>query len=147
MDRIYMDNAATTPLCPEALGGLPCPRPPAEICAGTGTDVLAGNARVINAAGQDVTAQYVHGAQAVLALCQLYDVTEVLLMPRSPSCGCGQIYNGTFTRTLIPGDGVAAELLMANSVRVLGESELADAFCKDKADYECSASQSMATLA
>ncbi|MDD3243410.1 MAG: DUF523 domain-containing protein [Eubacteriales bacterium] len=111
-------RAHALPICPESLGGLPCPRAAAEICGGNGADVLAGTARVMTADGQDVTAAFIKGAQAVLALCRLYEADEVLLMPRSPSCGCGEIYDGSFGRVCIPGDGVCAALLRARGIRV-----------------------------
>lgn len=106
------------PVCPEALGGLPCPRLSAEIAGGTGADVLDGKARVLTIDGTDVTDAFVKGAQAVLALCRLYGIEEAVLMLRSPSCGYGQIYDGTHTRTLIPGNGVCAELLRRAGIRV-----------------------------
>lgn len=100
-------------LCPEELGGLSTPRWPAEICAG----------RVINSAGEDVTAEFQRGAKEVLALAQKQGITQAVLKERSPSCGLGLIYDGTFTRTLTPGSGVTAELLRCNGVEVMGESD------------------------
>ena len=85
------------PVCPEQLGGLPTPRPPAE---------RRGD-RVMTRDGGDVTAQY-------------------LLKERSPSCGSGMVYDGTFTGVLTAGEGVTAELLRAQGIPVYGESRVAE---------------------
>ena len=103
------------PLCPEQLGGLATPRIPAEIEAGTGYDVLAGRARVVNREGDDVTAAFLRGAHQTLALCRRLGVTEMLLKSRSPSCGCGQIYH---QGTLVAGEGVTAALLQREGIDV-----------------------------
>ena len=84
------------PVCPECLGGLAIPRQPSE---------RVGD-RVLSRTGEDVTAQYERGAQAALALAKLYGCTAAILKERSPSCGSGAVYDGTFTGTVIPGDGV-----------------------------------------
>ena len=102
------------PVCPEQLGGLPTPRPPAERRA----------AGVFNREGADVTAAYDRGAREVLRLARLYGCTVAILKERSPACGSGKIYDGTFTKTLVDGYGAAAELLAKNGIRVLGESDL-----------------------
>lgn len=102
------------PVCPEQLGGLPTPRKPSERQGG----------RVVMADGRDVTAEYRRGAEATLHLARLYGCTAAVLKERSPSCGKGQIYDGTFTGTLTAGDGVTAELLTAGGIKVYGESEL-----------------------
>ena len=100
------------PVCPECLGGLAIPRQPSE---------RVGD-RVLSRTGEDVTAQYERGAQAALALAKLYGCTAANLKERSPSCGSGAVYDGTFTGTVIPGDGVTAQLLKANGIQVVGES-------------------------
>ena len=102
------------PVCPEQLGGLATPRPPAE---------RQGD-RVVTREGADVTAQYRRGAEEALRLCRLFDCQAAVLKERSPSCGCGAVYDGTFTGTLTAGDGVTAELLRAAWVPVYGESRL-----------------------
>lgn len=96
------------PVCPEQMGGLPTPRVPAE---------RVGD-RVVNRAGEDVTEAYRRGAEAALALAKAGGVRRAVLQERSPSCGSGRIYDGTFSGTLIPGQGVAARLLAENGVRV-----------------------------
>ena len=100
------------PVCPEQMGGLATPRPPAE---------RQGD-RVMTKEGADVTAQYRRGAEEALRLCRLFHCQAALLKERSPSCGCGSVYDGTFTGVLTASDGVTAELLRAEGVPVYGES-------------------------
>jgi len=100
------------PVCPEVLGGLPTPRSPAEIQGSS----------VINRDGRDVTAEYLAGAKAALALAQKHHCGCAILKERSPSCGSELIYNGTFSGTLIPSAGIAAQRLMAHGIPVFGES-------------------------
>lgn len=112
------------PVCPEQLGGQATPRPGAEIRGGDGSDVLAGRATVIEPDGNDVTGQFVAGAQEVLKLAKIYGSTEVILKSKSPSCGCGKVYDGTFSGRLVDGDGVTAALLKQNGIKVKSEKEL-----------------------
>lgn len=102
------------PVCPEVLGGLPTPRIPSERLA---------DGRVINAAGEDVTESFALGAQRALAVCRAQGCTRAVLKARSPSCGRDVIYDGSFTHSLVPGDGVFAALLRAEGVEVLTEEE------------------------
>ena len=108
-----MERHTLIPVCPEQLGGLPTPRLPSERREGG----------VFDCGGKDVTAQYRQGAEEVLRLARLYGCTHAVLKERSPSCGSGQIYNGSFSHVLVPGSGVAAELLAQNGITVLGESQ------------------------
>ena len=103
------------PVCPECMGGLSTPRPPAEIQA---------DGRVVNREGSDVTAAYHRGAESVLALARREGCTLALLKEKSPSCGKGKIYDGSFTGTLTDGNGICADLLMQNGIKVFGESEI-----------------------
>lgn len=103
------------PVCPEVLGGLPTPRPPAEIQSG---------GRVVNREGVDVTQEYLAGAELALSLARESGCTLAVLKEKSPSCGSGEIYDGTFSGRLVPGQGVAARLLEENGIRVLGESQI-----------------------
>ena len=98
------------PVCPEQLGGLATPRPPCEILAG----------RVVDRNGVDRTEDYRRGAAAVLEIAKTYGATEALLQKRSPSCGAGWIYDGTFSKTLVQGDGITARLLLENEIQVIG---------------------------
>ena len=102
------------PVCAEAFGGLTTPRDPAE---------RVGD-KVISCTGRDVTEQYVRGAQEILRLASLYGCTLAILKEKSPSCGHGLIYDGSFTRTLIPGNGVLTDLLVKVGLTVIGETEV-----------------------
>ena len=125
-------KAGAVCICPEVLGGLDTPRSPAEIQGGDGFDVLDGKAKVVNKAGEDVTAQYVKGAEIVLELCKKYGVTEAVLKEKSPSCGSSLIYDGSFTGTLRPGVGVTAALLLRNGISVRNEQSCAETGKKAK---------------
>lgn len=103
------------PVCPEVLGGLPTPRPPAEIQA---------DSQVVNKAGTDVTMEYTAGARRALEIAREHGCTVAVLKEKSPSCGNREIYDGSFSGTLIPGQGVTARLLEKHGIRVLGESQL-----------------------
>ena len=105
---------ALVPVCPEQLGGLPTPRTPSE---------RQGD-RVVTKDGRDVTDAYLRGAQEALKLSKLFGCDTAILKARSPSCGARAIYDGSFTGTVVPGDGVTAELLQASGIRVLTEAEL-----------------------
>ena len=111
-------------VCPEEDGGLGTPRPPAEIVGGDGHDVLDGNARVVTKHGVDVTAQYVAGAELALAAARQAGAKRAVLKARSPSCGKGCVYDGSFTRTSRDGDGVTAALLQRNGIEVLTDEEV-----------------------
>jgi uncharacterized protein YbbK (DUF523 family) len=102
------------PVCPEQLGGLPTPREPAEIKG----------KRVITKSGKDVTENFKRGAKQVLRLAKLFNVKEAILKQGSPSCGCGRIYDGTFSGKVVKGYGITATLLKKNGVRIIPSDEL-----------------------
>ena len=106
------------PVCPEQLGGLPTPRKPAEII----------NRNVINKDNEDVTENFINGANEVLKLSKLYDVKLAILKERSPSCGFGEIYDGTFNKVLIKGNGICADLLSNNNIKIIGECKIKEYF-------------------
>jgi len=112
------------PVCPEQLGGQPTPRPDAEIRGGDGKAVLNGTAKVVESSSRDVTAEFIAGAEEVLKLAKLFGATEVISKQKSPSCGCGQIYDGTFSKKMITGDGVTAALLKENGLTVISDEQL-----------------------
>ncbi|MGO3796407.1 MAG: DUF523 domain-containing protein [Pauljensenia sp.] len=109
-------SGAALPACAEQLGGLDTPRPPAEIVGGDGHDVLAGRARVLTDSGEDVTEDFLRGARATAGLAREHGVEAAVLQARSPSCGCGRIYDGTHSGTLVDGDGVLAALLQTRGI-------------------------------
>jgi uncharacterized protein YbbK (DUF523 family) len=120
-ERLVMDGLeelmkkhTLIPVCPEIFGGMSTPRDPSEIRDG----------RVYAKSGADVTDYYDRGADEVLRLAQLYDCKYAILKERSPSCGHGRIYDGTFSGRLIDGSGVCAQRLSEAGITVLGETNL-----------------------
>ena len=111
-----IDRYNLVPVCPEIMGGLQTPRAPAER---VGDRVICDN-------GCDVTKQYKRGAQEVLRLAGLFSCDLAILKANSPSCSCHKVYDGTFTRTLIDGMGITAQLLSENGIRVVDETEIFD---------------------
>ena len=102
------------PVCPEQLGGLPTPRPRSEIRDG----------RVCNGLGENVTENFLRGARATLEIARLLNVDLVIFKSRSPSCGVGEIYDGSFTGNLVSGNGITAELLLKNGFKVVNEDSI-----------------------
>jgi uncharacterized protein YbbK (DUF523 family) len=102
------------PVCPETMGGLPTPRPAAEIQA---------DGSVRSSSSEDVTTFYARGAAATVELAARMGITEAVLKARSPSCGCGSVYDGSFSRTLRAGNGVTAAALIAAGVHVRSEED------------------------
>lgn len=113
LDRLA-ERYILVPVCPEQLGGLPTPRAPAERVGG----------RVVNREGADVTHAFALGAAQAAHIGKLAGARLALLKSRSPSCGSGAIYDGSFSGRLVPGDGMAAGLLKAQGVRVYTEEEV-----------------------
>lgn len=107
------ERYSLVPVCPEFAAGLPAPRPSCE----------RQGERVVNVEGMDVTDAFEKGARIALALAERFDCRTALLKERSPTCGAGEIYDGTFSHTVIPGDGTAAETLRAAGLFLCGESE------------------------
>lgn len=101
------------PVCPEVMGGLPTPREPSEIRSG----------RVVTRDGRDMTEAFARGAREAEKIALACGCQCALLKERSPSCGLGRVYDGTFTGTLTRGDGLCARLLSQRGLRVLGESQ------------------------
>ncbi|OUJ04678.1 DUF523 domain-containing protein [Acetobacter cibinongensis] len=121
----WQQNGWVVSLCPERAGGMPTPRPAAEIANGlSGRDVVAGQALVRDTTGADVTAPFLDGAQAALALAQQEGCTVALLIDGSPSCGSLTIYDGSFTGQKQAGEGVTAALLRQNGIAVFAPADI-----------------------
>ena len=101
------------PICPECFGGLPIPRVPSEIMGD----------RVLSKDGEDLTDNFLSGAEQTLYIAKECNAPAAMLKEKSPSCGFGKIYDGTFSGTVIDGDGVTAALLHANDIAIFGESQ------------------------
>ncbi len=102
------------PVCPEQLGGLPTPRAPSE----------RRDDKVFTKDGGDVTTEFRKGAEEALKIAQLANCREAILKSKSPSCGSGKVYDGTFSGKLVDGDGVFAELLKRNDIKVMNEEDM-----------------------
>lgn len=111
--RALAEHFELIPVCPEVMGGLPTPRTPSE----------RRGERVVTQDGRDVTENYRRGAEAALEVAKREGICAAVLKERSPSCGSGEIYDGSFTGTRTAGDGVTAALLKVNGIAVFGESE------------------------
>lgn len=107
-----MEKHTLIPVCPEQLGGLATPREPSE----------KSGERVVSRSGADVTENYKKGADEVLKIARLYGCKRAVLKAKSPSCGSGKVYDGTFSGTLIDGDGITAQLLKQNGIEVQNEN-------------------------
>ena len=110
----YIKDYEVIPVCPEIMGGLSTPRPPSERIGD----------KVINNQGIDVTNEYTKGANETLKLAKLFNVKKALLKAKSPSCGKGKIYDGTFNGVLVNGNGVTVDLLESNGISVITEQDL-----------------------
>lgn len=102
------------PICPEQLGGLSTPREPAEIKRG----------RVLTRSGKDITSHYNLGSREVLRIAKQLKISEVILKQRSPACGYGVIYDGTFSKNTRFGYGITAKLLKKKGIKIMTEKEL-----------------------
>jgi uncharacterized protein YbbK (DUF523 family) len=117
IQQLQSEGCVIVPVCPEQLGGLPTPRPPAEIVSGDGSAVLAGESKVINKNGADVTQPYVSGAEETLRIAELLGCGRAYLKEKSPACGVRAIQRGGRT---CEGRGVAAALLASAGVEIIG---------------------------
>ncbi|MGF6889340.1 uncharacterized protein YbbK (DUF523 family) [Nocardia sp. GAS34] len=114
---------AAVPFCAETAAGLNTPRRPVEIVGGDGHAVLDGDAKVVDDAGEDVTDAFVAGARLALDAAREHGARAAVLTARSPSCGCGQIYDGSFTGALRRGDGITAALLRRDGITVVSPDD------------------------
>ncbi|RLG21578.1 DUF523 domain-containing protein [Candidatus Micrarchaeota archaeon] len=112
------------PVCPEQLGGLPTPRVPQEIQGMDGDAVLDGKCKVVNKEGKDVTENFIRGAHETLKIAKLFNAKLFIGKQRSPSCACGETYDGSFTGRTVKGDGVTTALLKRNGIKCMSQEEL-----------------------
>jgi uncharacterized protein YbbK (DUF523 family) len=121
--KLFKEGMAI-PVCPEQLGGQATPRAPHEIVNGTGADVLDGKCRVLGPDhDDDVTEEFLKGARETLKIAEECGAKVAILKARSPSCGHGYIYDGTFSGAKIPGNGVTAEILERNGIKVYTDED------------------------
>ncbi|HHX67141.1 MAG: DUF523 domain-containing protein [Miniphocaeibacter sp.] len=112
ISNFISDDFCLIPFCPEQAGGLPTPRIPCEIVGD----------KIINKNGEDKTKEFVKGANEALNLCNLFNIKYAILKSKSPSCGFGKIYDGTFSNNLIKGKGITANLLNNNGIKIFNEN-------------------------
>lgn len=124
IERWQLEGRLVT-ICPEMAGGMPVPRPPAEIENGaSGMDVLEGRARVLEITGADVTDEFIAGANKALAFAKQHGCAYALLIDGSPSCGSIAIYDGTFSGIKHAGHGVTAALLSQAGIKVFSHTDI-----------------------
>ncbi len=116
---LMYQQGKVVPVCPEVLAGLSAPRSPCEILGGQGSDVLLGKAIVKDKCGIDQTAAFITGAERALKFAQSHNAKRAYLKSKSPSCGCGIIYDGSFSGKLCEGDGVTTALFKQNGIQVV----------------------------
>lgn len=114
-------------ICPEVSSGMSIPRAPAEIDGGDGYGVLQGNMLVIENTGNNVTEDFLRGANNALKLCKANDITVAVLTDFSPSCGSSSVYSGDFSGSRVNGVGVTAALLINSGIKVFSQHQLTEA--------------------
>ncbi|WP_066872902.1 DUF523 domain-containing protein [Clostridium mediterraneense] len=119
----FISDKETYFICPEELGGLSTPREPSEM-QGNAKEVLYGNARIISISGKDVTKEFVDGAYKSLELAKKVGAKKAILKAKSPSCGKGNVYDGSFSGKLVSGNGITAQLFEDNGIMVISEENL-----------------------
>jgi uncharacterized protein YbbK (DUF523 family) len=125
--RRWAAEGRLVPFCPEVAGGLPVPRPAAEMGGGDGHAVLTGNARVRDGAGRDLTHFFLQGARGALEAARAQGARVAVLKDGSPSCGTSAVYDGTFSGRRRAGPGVTAALLEEAGIYVFSEREIEEA--------------------
>ena len=114
LNKLKTHGVAIIPFCPEQLGGLATPRAAAEVRGKT----------IVTQTGEDVTQAFLNGARITLELLRSLNISVALVKQRSPSCGFGKIYDGTFSGTLISGEGISSSLLHQNGIALYTEDDL-----------------------
>ncbi len=122
--RHWQEKQLLLPFCPECAGGLPVPRPAAEIVAGDGADLWQGGATVKTARGVDVSEAFMAGAREALAAYRQAGAVLAVMKEKSPSCGSQRIYDGRFSGVVRDGEGVTAALFRQQGIPVFHEGEL-----------------------
>ncbi|WP_298451746.1 DUF523 domain-containing protein [uncultured Marinobacter sp.] len=123
----WISEGRIVSVCPEVEAGMSIPRKPAEISKGSGSNVLDGEADVVENGGNIVTDDFIAGASIALELCKKFSIEIAILAESSPSCGSSFVYDGSFSSNRIPGMGVTAALLRRHGIQVFSQHEIADA--------------------
>lgn len=130
----WIDKGIVISICPEVSSGMRIPRAPAEINAGDGYDVLEGKISVIENTGNNVTENFLRGANNALKVCKKHEITVAVLADFSPSCGSSSVYSGDFSGRKVNGVGVTAALLINNGIKVFSQHQLTEANKRLNAD-------------
>lgn len=125
--EVLMSKNLAIAFCPEVAGGLPTPRPAAEIISGDGFSVLDQNAKVETQQADEVTEQFLNGARLALEKCRSLQIEVAILTELSPSCGSREIYDGNFNRTRQFGMGVTTALLCRHGIKVFNQYQVVEA--------------------
>jgi len=112
------DKGLAIPVCPEVMGGLPTPRVPSEIVG----------EQILSKEGIDVTTFFEKGAKKTLQIAKENNVSIAILQARSPSCGSHHIYDGTFSGSLIEGEGITTALLREHGIQVITIDEFVELY-------------------
>ena len=115
---------ALIPVCPEQLGGLETPRPAVQLQNCSGEDVLDGKGTIATQDNKDMSLYFINGAKETLRIAKLFNIKQAIMKQRSPSCGCGQVHDGSFTGKTIKGNGITTALLLRNDIKVITEEDL-----------------------
>ena len=117
------DDIILIPVCPEILGGLPTPREGNEL-QNKASDIIKNKGKVKTKSGKDTTENFIKGAFETLRIAKLYNIKKAILKEKSPSCGVNFVYDGSFSKNLIKGEGVTAYLLKKNNIKAISENEI-----------------------
>lgn len=123
---ISLIKEGKAPVCPEQLGGLTTPRSGARILSGKGEDILDKKSELITDNGNNITKEYIKGAEETLRIIKMFNCNTSILKQGSPSCGKGKTQGGNSERKLVQGDGVTVSLLKRNNIKVYSEEDLED---------------------
>jgi len=115
-------NVEWLPVCPEVQGNLETPRAPAEL-QGNAEEILRGNSRILNNVGEDVTSNFINGTKKCIEIANRENITFAILKSRSPSCGVGEVYDGSFSGNLTKGDGLFSHLCQKNGIKIVSSDD------------------------
>lgn len=121
--KLLNDKLLIIPFCPEVQGGLSIPRYPVEITGGDGITVLEGKAKALSKDGEDVSEQFIRGAEVVFEMAVTLDPQLIVVKSYSPSCGMDRIYDGSFSGKFKSGHGVTAARLKQGGFKLFTEDE------------------------
>ena len=120
----FLEDKEYYEICPEVDGGLPTPRFPSEIINGDAKEVILGNNKVINSNGDNVTKEFITGAEKAVSFAKVNNITHAILKSNSPSCGVKEVYDGSFSKKRVQGLGVSALMLKEEGIELIDSDDL-----------------------